>query len=248
MSRFDPEAFIASMAEAEATRRAREAAKRGISVEDLDAVLAAEEAESERKREVERAEERARFAKERREDLIERYGARVHPRVARLFIDDALDQNFAALIATKRWLTSDESFLLLCGGTGAGKTIASLWALTQLRGVLVRSPDLGAVIDPWSSDRERGVKYMDPSEHALVVLDDLGVERASDDRWSVGFDELIDARVGHRNGRPLRTIISTNLTDVQIKERYSERARSRIRASSMRIPLTTKDMRSARPS
>ena len=247
MSRFDFGAFTQNMEATAQRRRMDEAARRGVTVDELDAVLAAEAERTERKRREQQAEARARAARARREDIIDRYAPRVPARVRQMFIDDKLE-DYPALIATRAWLGQDESFLLLCGGTGAGKTIAALWALTRLRGMLVLSPSLGAVIEPWSSDLERGVKHMEPSEYPLVVLDDLGIERISDERWCVGFDELIDARVGLRDAVPLRTIITTNLTAKDIKARYSERARSRIRASSTLISLPTKDMRTEKSS
>lgn len=215
--------------------REAQAKARGITLDELDELEAKERAELE-------AKERgaAQFAKRKR--VVERCGARMPDATRDAFLRGELHDT-EALRAVHAWLAGSENFLLLLGGTGVGKTVAALVALTELDGVFVRSPDLGPAIEPWKADLDRGVQTFDPSSPSLVVLDDLGLERAEDARWGTSFDELCDARQGSRHGRPLRTLITSNLTSAQIAERYSERARDRIRSSHKRVTLRGQSMR-----
>lgn len=218
-------------------RDSAEAAERGITVEQLHAEREAAEV-------AKKTEEATRREQSKRRQVMEEYGARVPAETADAFVKASLRPT-KALQATREYLQSSEAFLLLSGGVGAGKTLASLWALSEVSGLLVRSPDLGPALDPWKGDPDR-IETFRPSWPRLVVLDDLGVERTEDARWGSCFDELIDCRQGKIGGFQLRTIISTNLTPEQIKARYSERARSRIRASCRTVLLPTEDMRGKR--
>jgi DNA replication protein DnaC len=220
---FDFSALLDAVTEA----REREAAKRGCSVEDLDAVR---EAEERAERQAEDRREREREVVERRRWIARTLGTRQPPNVMEAFIRGTLDREHRAMVHIREWLAGDASYCFLIGGMGAGKTLAAFEALAQLGGVFVKSPHLGPAIEPWKGDPEHVVTF-DPGAPRLVVLDDLGTERAEDSRWATSFDELIDARQGERAGARLRTLITTNLTVEQIAKRYSERARDRIRTS-----------------
>lgn len=218
-------------------REAREAQAKslGVTLEELDAIEAKEQSQAEARKLAD-----ARLAKRRR--VVDRCGSRMPESMRDAFLRGEL-RDTAALRAVHAWLAGSKHFLLLLGGTGVGKTVSALVALTELDGVFVRSPDLGPAIEPWKADLDRGVQTFDPSSPSLVVLDDLGLERAEDARWATSFDELCDARQGSRHGRPLRTLITSNLTTAQIAERYSDRARDRIRSSHERVILSGQSLR-----
>lgn len=215
---------------------AERARRAGVTVEELEA---AEKAE----REAEEKAEREAVARRARDLVINRYGARILADTAEAFLAGDFEETLA-LKTVKDWVSTNKSFLLLHGGTGAGKTLAALFAMIGEDAIMVRSPDLGPAIEPWKSDGR--AQPIDPSDWHLFVLDDLGIERAEDARWATSFDELIDARQGVRGGKRLRTIITTNLTIAQIKQRYSERAVSRISASYASVVLPCADMRRRR--
>jgi len=218
-----------------AEQRSRRAGAMGVSVAELDAIEAAE-------RDAATRAEEARSVRKSRERIVELYGARIPAKAVDAFLSGQVADT-EAVLAVRSWLASDKAYCILIGGTGVGKTMASLVALGEVGGVFVRSPDLGPAIEPWKADLERGVQSFDAGEPSLVVLDDLGVERREDTRWVTSFDELIDARQGRRFGKQLRTLITSNLTPEDIAERYSERARDRIRASRFVKTLASKSMR-----
>jgi DNA replication protein DnaC len=229
---FDARSLIAALR----ARREAEAASLGLTVEQLDA----HEAEGAR---LAKEAEYARKLRDCRQAVVTAYGSRMLAETAEAFVDGMFTET-QAVAATREWSKGDKAFLILHGGTGAGKTMAAMIAMIGVRAIMVRSPDLGRVIEPWSSDGRNAP--LDPSWHRLFVLDDLGAERADDARWATSFDELIDARQGLSHGKRLRTIITTNLTPQQIRAKYSERALSRVGASNVSVILSDADMRKKR--
>lgn len=181
-----------------------------------------------------RAEDDARSERARRRMVAQRVASRMPPETLEALVNGTLE-NTRALEAVSKWMGSQKAFCLLLGGTGVGKTVAAMYAFVARGGEFVRSSDLGPALDPWKGDRE--MDRVRANSHGVFVLDDLGIERADDARWAVCFDDLVDARQG------LRTVITSNLTPQQIAERYSERARDRIRASCVVVTLTGKSMR-----
>lgn len=128
------------------------------------------------------------------------------------------DPGWAALRKPERWrsMTAAEEFvvdakanapksrfLLFCGDTRHGKTLASAWVLRALgaRGYFVSAPDLPRTIDPWQNEKDRGWDLLGAS---VVVLDDLGQETLSS-RFGEALFRLIDGRQSRG-----RTVISTN--------------------------------------
>lgn len=99
---------------------------------------------------------------------------------------------------------------------------------------------LGKRVDPWKADTEAGIRPL-RMDAALVVLDDLGTERADDARFHDALFRLID----ERQDAGTRTLITTNLARADIRPRYGDRIADRlnhvgiaveIRGASMRRP------------
>ena len=72
----------------------------------------------------------------------------------------------------------------------------------------------------------------------LLVIDDLGIEKSSDWTHEI-FHKIIDSR--YSNLMPV--IITSNFTDIELKEKMSERIISRIYEMCRGIKLTGKDYR-----
>ena len=78
----------------------------------------------------------------------------------------------------------------------------------------------------------------DLKRYDVLMIDDLGTENLTDWASEILFD-IIDYRYSNLRA----TIISTNLTDVEIKERVSERMMSRIYEMSKGVKFTGQDQR-----
>lgn len=153
----------------------------------------------------------------------------------------------------------------LIGDTGTGKThacAAVFRAWTEARANYSLNRHL-AMVGPWGVFtcweeelsnlrglmRERGPEFGDRMEHlktcSLLVLDDLGAEKAQDaeESWSAQqLFEILNARINEE-----RAILWTsNLNLTQLMERYGKRLVSRLTAlaPAMEVPLHLEDRRS----
>lgn len=147
----------------------------------------------------------------------------------------------SALDETVDWWRSEETFLLLAGGVGAGKTVAAAW---PVRAVVSEVLDGSASTDRWALQRratfvragemartclsdysaEDRDAFRDWCRARLLVIDDLGAERGGD-AWLARLEELLDVRYGDRR----RTVLTTNLDPGTFRQRYGERIADRIR-------------------
>lgn len=161
-----------------------------------------------------------------------------------------------ALLKAREWLGSDLDFLLLCGGPGAGKTIAAANVVADFLDTEARSSSGFHLLD--SRRRPTGAKVVRAAEGqrlglfdedsraaveqmrrvALLVLDDMGTEMLTD-VWRQQLDDVIDARYSDK----LRTVVTTNLTPEAFKERYGARIADRIRQTAMVVQLGGESMR-----
>lgn len=154
----------------------------------------------------------------------------------------ALDRT-DAVRAVDEWLATKTPFLVLRGGVGTGKTVASAYAIARTFGAYVPARRLRSLVtrDTWDLDggnRERG--NYDPFEaSSLVVLDDLGAE--ADD--AVKFNDALLELVEWRQVPGKRLIITTNLTRDRIRERYDARFVDRLIESAKSHTLTGHSMR-----
>lgn len=121
--------------------------------------------------------------------------------------------------------------LLLCGGTGLGKTHLS----TAIAGEIVQkgydvlyesAPNLLSAYEAERFGRSLTASVADASRYLtcdLLVIDDLGAELSNNFTVGVLYN-LINTRIVAR--RP--TVISTNLTPDEIRARYTDRIASRL--------------------
>ena len=136
--------------------------------------------------------------------------------------------------------------LLMIGGPGLGKTHLSLAI-----GFEVIEKGCNVLYVPFHrlfgrledarfgrSDEEYARVMRDVLESELLILDDLGSEMATSFTASVLY-EIVNTRM--TEGRP--TIISTNLTEDEITERYRERIHSRLFGAYRKLPFVGEDQR-----
>lgn len=116
-------------------------------------------------------------------------------------------------------------WLVLQGVSGSGKTFRAVQILENTSASRRRFIDWPLFIEERKAAIGRDDE--DPMEYALksglLVVDDLGGERQTE--YSVDAAQLL---FSDRYNRVASTIITTNLSDAQISERYGKRIASRI--------------------
>lgn len=140
------------------------------------------------------------------------------------------------------------SNLLLYGNTGVGKTFLTNCIAKELLDhshtvVYLTSLKLFDILELYKFDRDRtqteknaAVSYILDSE--LLIIDDLGTE-LNNSFTSSQLYHCIDARLNNKRA----TIISTNLSFDDLRERYSERIFSRLTSNYILLKLTGDDIR-----
>lgn len=175
---------------------------------------------------ISRAELERRKRRDEREQRLWRIGGVVTARMERAIVADELLET-PALAAVRAWLAAgpagerEHPFLVLHGESSRGKTVAAIWALANYGGRFVSAEELKRLK---RSFNEHDVEeYRKTLKSGLVVLDDLGVERASDD------DEEATYTFVNQRQRNALTIVTTNLTVPQLAQRYGGRTFTRLR-------------------
>lgn len=125
-----------------------------------------------------------------------------------------------ALDAVREFMASDRYILALSGGIGTRKTGSACWALGQREGgVFVKAKHLSHIAI------EDKAMYLRLSRSKLVVLDELGLERADEKGyWLSTFVDLFDDWYANC----AKVIITGNITREQFKA-YDERVYDRLR-------------------
>lgn len=147
-----------------------------------------------------------------------------------------------------RCFPEEPANLLLYGNTGVGKTFLTNCIARELLEqshtvVYLTSLKLFDILETYKFDRDlshteknAAVSYILDSD--LLIIDDLGTE-LNNSFTSSQLYHCIDARLNHRRA----TIISTNLSFDDLRERYSERIFSRLTSSYILLKLTGDDIR-----
>ena len=138
--------------------------------------------------------------------------------------------------------------LLLYGNTGVGKTFLTNCIARELLDrshtvVYLTSLKLFDILETYKFDhtlshaeKDASVSYILDSD--LLIIDDLGTE-LNNSFTSSQLYRCIDARLNEKRA----TIISTNLSFDDLRERYSERIFSRLTSSYILLKLTGDDIR-----
>lgn len=172
----------------------------------------------------------------RRESDEARRAARTRERLAALGIGSRTvatleaPRETPALKALTPWIFGGGWALVLVGGPGAGKTVAAAKAALEAlqRGqsvewVATQQASRANAFGPEAEARERA--WMGAG---LLVVDDVGAEFASD-AWRSILGAVLDARWGNN----LRTLLTSNLTLPELKERLGARTMDRIAQDGM---------------
>lgn len=147
-------------------------------------------------------------------------------------------------IAAVKNIGSDGVYVL-SGNVGCGKTFAAhVWLLDALGGKPERwrVRDIRFATATWFARTSRygQGKFEDLGKPGRLVLDDLGVEYADENKsFLVDLDELLDMRWS--NGYP--TLVTTNLTDTNFQARYGARLYDRMRGAGRWRNVKHKSMR-----
>lgn len=138
--------------------------------------------------------------------------------------------------------------LLLYGNTGVGKTFLTNCIAKELLDkshtvVYLTSLKLFDILETYKFDRDMSyteknatVSYILDSD--LLIIDDLGTE-LNNSFTSSQLYQCIDTRLNHKRA----TIISTNLSFDDLRDRYSERIFSRLTSNYTLLKLTGDDIR-----
>lgn len=147
-----------------------------------------------------------------------------------------------------RKFNDEPANLLLYGNTGVGKTFLTNCIARELLEcshtvVYLTSLRLFDILETYKFDRElshaeknAAVSYILDSD--LLIIDDLGTE-LNNSFTSSQLYHCIDARLNNQRA----TIISTNLSFDDLRERYSERIFSRLTSNYILLKLTGDDIR-----
>jgi hypothetical protein len=102
--------------------------------------------------------------------------------------------------------------MILAGGTGTGKTVAASWGVAFHSGRMVKALDIikAGLFDQPAGSEEWG-------RARLLVIDDLGMEPI--DPKGYGYAAIYDL-MDRRYDANRKTLITTNLTQAEFRERY----------------------------
>lgn len=147
----------------------------------------------------------------------------------------------------KKFPNTKFSNIVIGGKTGAGKTyLANLISqIIESRGyttIFLTSTDLNNIfIKMHVNDSEKFVYFDILSNADFLVIDDIGTEPIYNNITLEYLNSLITARL--TKNKPF--LITTNLSPIEIKERYTERFFSRIydKSKSIYFEFNTKDLR-----
>lgn len=154
-------------------------------------------------------------------------------RLMTILMGDGLRET-PAVRAVRDWMDGERTFLVLTGGTGAGKTLAACQALG--RGGLFERAVAAGRLGLYGDDDVARMRSLRRAK--VLVLDDLGAEFAGD-VWRAQFDELVDERYGQQR----RTVITTNLSPEALRERYGARVVDRLRHDGLVVACGSESLR-----
>ncbi len=159
------------------------------------------------------------------------------------FTGNLADRYSKAMLYASRFNHMTKKGIIIAGSTGSGKTMTAVHVINCVidSGYVAKFTTAGNIYDLYKSsfnDKNASDQIEDLKNCDLLCVDDLGTEYTSDTAvYSV--IEVIESRIGW--SKP--TIITTNLTDKEIMERYGERFVSRMHEHFFKLVFVGEDMR-----
>lgn len=171
----------------------------------------------------------------------------------------ALDADTQAFVKINKWVSGVKDSIanktvFIDGGVGRGKTIAAVAAACELAwtpwktnsyGVMlvigsfcfITATELSKIACGAIKDDERSVDNICKAN--ILILDDLGAEYfINPDLWLSVLQFIID----ERQKWELVTIITSNMSDIELVKKYGERLASRVQSGEM-VMVVGNDMR-----
>lgn len=145
---------------------------------------------------------------------------------------DRLDRTLA-LEKTKEFAAGRDSFLLLSGPTGRGKTLACAWMLANLGGFCVTGPKLVRLQASAGFDRSSRDQLDNLHSAHTVLLDELARDDDLQKHEKTAVFELINARVSAGK----RTLVTTNRAPLFLLKRYEAFVFNRLHAQGQTVLL-----------
>lgn len=193
---------------------------------DLKAVL--QRAEMRLVRDDRDAEIRAELAREAETELRQRRAAAIAGLPLRASVEASLISGMGlvptrALEAVQSWWSRTDAppVLVLGGGTGSGKTVASAWAMAEQMSVRSRWLSATQLARLWMQQfEEDALREQEIVRNChLLIVDDIGREHDAA-RMCATLIELIDER--QHSAARYRTIMSTNSNRAEFAKRYAD--------------------------
>lgn len=137
----------------------------------------------------------------------------------------------AATAMVEKLLSGEGVLLVLSSQAGCGKSTACAHALTKQSGLWVHAPDLAK--PDFSEPDEYGVRRESLDDRmrnaGLLVLDDVGIEHSPGGYAAARITDVLEIREASR--RP--SIVTTNLTAEEFREKYGQRLASRLNGDAL---------------
>lgn len=143
-------------------------------------------------------------------------------RIPRRYQKATLDFKSKACKRMRKFLKGKEKCLVLSGGCGCGKSSAVCAYLIKVEeGLFVDVSEIKTVVFRHDYEFLQQIK-----DTPILVIDDLGLEAKDTTGF---FATVVDEIFNCRYSQEFTTIITTNTTPEEFKERYGERTVDRIR-------------------
>jgi DNA replication protein DnaC len=218
------------LADLEAAVDARDAAiakKDGVSVEEMRS-----KREAAIKRDVDRE------IRERRAELLGKDKRLITPEDFDLIVENepsGLLQT-KALKVVVRFRKSKKNFCILSGPKGIGKTFAVCFAKSREGGLIVSADDMTTA---WRNEHDAALKLRERiREVPFLAVDELGFEKDVE----AGIHALQNT-VNERQGVGMGTVVTTNLSEKDLRARYDARTTERITHGGAFVELTGPSLR-----